>query len=176
MFWVEGEVETSPVLLCDLVSDNHKHQEAKKKFKLLSDTGNHWYAHAKIYAAVFRRDCSTPTNLKKELMYIKKKKTLNKEKLGELSELIKKQRPYVSQLYGKPKVFKEIQKIESEFMIKVGKELLKRKIPYLHHCDAMYVRISDREETIRVFEDISEQEFGRKIYLGWSDYQEEGTN
>ena len=102
--------------------------------------------------------------------------TLNKKKLGELSDLIKKQRPYVSQLYGKPKVFKEIQKIESDFMIKVGKELLKRKIPYLHHCDAMYVRISDREETIRVFEDISEQEFGRKIYLGWSDYQEEGTN
>ena len=96
--------------------------------------------------------------------------------LSLLSQIDQKERPYLKELYGKPKVFKEIQRIESDFMIEVGKELLKRKVPYLHHCDAMYVRKSDKEETIKVFEEVATRMFGRKIYVGWSDNIGKGTN
>lgn len=96
--------------------------------------------------------------------------------LSELTAIMEEERPYVIQLYGKPKVFKEIQRIESDYMMEIGRELLNRKIPYLHHCDAMYVKKSDRDEVIKVFEDVSERLFGRKIYLGWSDNLDEGTN
>ena len=96
--------------------------------------------------------------------------------LSELTAIMEEERPYVSQLYGKPKVFKEIQRIESDFMMAIGEELLKRKIPYLHHCDAMYVKRSDKEETIKVFEDVAVRLFGRKVYVGWSDNVDEGTN
>ena|GEM_PF-3068909 len=103
-------------------------------------------------------------------------KTLSKARLGELTAIMEAERPYVSKLYGKPKVFKEIQRIESDFMMAIGEELLKRKIPYLHHCDAMYVKRSDKEETIKVFEDVAVRLFGRKVYVGWSDNVDEGTN
>ena len=61
-------------------------------------------------------------------------------------------------------------------MIEIGKKLLKRKIPYLHHCDAMYVRKSDKEDTIKVFEEVATRMFGRKIYVGWTDNIGKGTN
>ena len=102
--------------------------------------------------------------------------TLSKEKLRKITAIMEKERPYLKELYGKPKVFKEIQRIESDFMIEVGKELLKRKIPYLHHCDAMYVKKSDKEETIKVFEEVATRMFGRKIYVGWTDNIRKGTN
>ena len=35
---------------------------------------------------------------------------------------MEKERPYLKELYGKPKVFKEIQRIESDFMVEIGKE------------------------------------------------------
>ena len=96
--------------------------------------------------------------------------------LSLLSQIDQKERPYLKELYGKPKVFKEVQRIESDFMIEIGEELLKRKIPYLHHCDAMYVRKSDKEDTIKVFEEVATRMFGRKIYVGWSDNIGKGTN
>lgn len=102
--------------------------------------------------------------------------TLSKERLRTITAIMEKERPYLKELYGKPKVFKEIQRIESDFMIEVGKELLKRKVPYLHHCDAMYVRKSDKEETIKVFEEVATRMFGRKIFVGWSDNIGKGTN
>ena len=102
--------------------------------------------------------------------------TLSKERLKRITAIMEKERPYLKELYGKPKVFKEIQRIESDFMIEIGKKLLKRKIPYLHHCDAMYVRKSDKEDTLKVFEEVATRMFGRKIYVGWTDNIGKGTN
>lgn len=96
--------------------------------------------------------------------------------LSKLTAIMEEERPYVIQLYGKPKVFKEIQRIESDYMMEIERELLKRKVPYLHHCDAMYVKKPDREATIKVFEEVATRRFGRKIYVGWSDNTGKGTN
>ena len=45
-----------------------------------------------------------------------------------------------------------------------------------HGFKPQYVVTPDKEETIKVFEDVAVRLFGRKVYVGWSDNVDEGTN
>ena len=96
--------------------------------------------------------------------------SLNREELRLILKVISTTRPYLKKLLNDPDGAKKSIRQESDFMVAVGNELLERRIPYIHHFDALYVPKSKREETLSVMESVSRRMFdNRVIALRWSD-------
>ena len=80
------------------------------------------------------------------------------------------ERRYLKKLKYNPALIEELTKIESDYMMEVGKRLMKEDILFIHHMDALYVQERNQERTLEIMAEVSEEKWKRKIRLEYSNH------
>lgn len=124
-----------------------------------------------VYGNQFKK--SAKTNAKKRGNRNKTKRIVRSLQVRQFEKWVKAifaERRYLKKLKYNPALIEELTKIESDYMMEVGKRLMKEDILFIHHMDALYVQERNQERTLEIMAEVSEEKWKRKIRLEYSNH------
>lgn len=124
-----------------------------------------------VYGNQFKK--SAKTNVKKRKNKNKTTRIVRSLRVRQFEKWVKAifaERRYLKKLKYNPALIEELTKIESDYMMEVGKRLMKEDILFIHHMDALYVQERNQERTLEIMAEVSEEKWKRKIRLEYSNH------